>query len=98
MRILNLKNSISSFENAWEFQIPTTGRRDDKTNKNRKLTMVTASNAENSANKTQLLNCFCSWVHYHLLNPTAKGIEQLATSCQENGLQAESPQSVFGSL
>ncbi len=40
--------------------------------------MVTASDAENSANKTQLLDCFCSWVHYYLLNPTAKGIEQLA--------------------
>jgi hypothetical protein len=60
--------------------------------------MVTASDAENFANKTQLLDCFCSWVHYrYLLNPTAEGIEQLAASCQENGLQAESRQSVFGS-
>jgi hypothetical protein len=60
--------------------------------------MLAASDAENSANKTQLLDCFCSWVHYHLLNPTAKGIEQLSTSCQQNGLQAENRQSLFGSL
>jgi hypothetical protein len=60
--------------------------------------MVTASGAGNFANTTQLLNCFCSWVHYDLLNPPAKGIEQLAISCKENGLQTESHQSVLGSL
>jgi hypothetical protein len=62
--------------------------------------MITSSEAENFANATQLLlDCFCSWVHYnHLLNPTtAKGVKQLATSCQYN-VQAESHQSVFGSL
>jgi hypothetical protein len=45
--------------------------------------MSPASDAENFANTTQLLDFFWSWVHYYLLNPTAKGIEQLATSCQE---------------
>jgi hypothetical protein len=48
--------------------------------------MAPASDAENFANTTQLLDYFCSWVHYYLLNPTAKGIEQLATSRQETRL------------
>jgi hypothetical protein len=60
--------------------------------------MVAASSTENFANTTQLLDCFCSWVHYHQWNPIAKGIKQLATSCEENELQAESRQSVLGSL
>jgi hypothetical protein len=36
--------------------------------------MAPASDAENFANTTRLLDCFCSWVHYYLFNPTAKGI------------------------
>jgi hypothetical protein len=81
-----------------EFQIPT-GQRDDKNNKNRKSTRAIASDTESFfRNAAELLDCFCNWVHYHLLNPVAKGIEQLATSCQENGLQAESRQSIFGTL
>jgi hypothetical protein len=47
--------------------------------------MATASDADNFTNTTQLLDCFCSWVHYHLLNPIAKGIEQLAASCKKRG-------------
>jgi hypothetical protein len=97
--------NYSYFTQYWRVvQINVTipaGRRDDKNNKNRKLPIVTASNAENFANKTQLLDCFYSWVNYHLLsNPNAKGIKRLAStsSCQQNGPQAESHQSVFGSL
>lgn len=74
-----------------------TGGQNDKNNRNCKLMMVTASGTENFANHTtQLLDCFCSWFHYHLLNPTAKGIKDLVTSCQENGLQLESLQPIFG--
>jgi hypothetical protein len=45
--------------------------------------MAPASDAETFATTTQLLDCFRSWVHYYLANPTAKGIQQLVTSCQE---------------
>jgi hypothetical protein len=45
--------------------------------------MAPASGAENFATTAQLLDSFCSWVHYYLLHPTSKGIKQLVTSCQE---------------
>jgi hypothetical protein len=45
--------------------------------------MAPPSGGENFAKTTQLLDWFCCWVHFYLLNPAAKGIEQLVTSCQE---------------
>jgi hypothetical protein len=68
------------------FKIPTGGR-NEKNNNTCNLTMATASDPYIFINTTQLLDCFCSWVHYNLLNPPAKRIEQLATSCHENVFQ-----------
>jgi hypothetical protein len=39
--------------------------------------LATASDADNFTNTTQLLDYFCRWVNYNLLNPTTKEIEQL---------------------
>jgi hypothetical protein len=47
--------------------------------------MATASGADSFANTIKQLDCFCSWVHYNLLEPPEKRIEQPASSCHEMG-------------
>jgi hypothetical protein len=51
--------------------------------------MATASDTENFTNVALL---FLQLANYHLFKLISKGIELLATSYQENGLQAESCQ------
>jgi hypothetical protein len=72
---------------------PTTKR-----NANDKSTMATASDPDIYINITQSHIYFCTWFYYTLLKPCAKGNTVHLPYRQENGLQADSGQSIFGDL
>jgi hypothetical protein len=58
--------------------------------------MASASDPDIYINTTQYRTYFCSWFHYNpLLKPCAKGNTVHLPYCQENGLQADSHQSIL---
>jgi hypothetical protein len=58
--------------------------------------MATASDANIYINKTKCPTPFCTWFHYHLLKPSAKGGSALTCFYQDNELAADCCESILG--